>query len=57
MDTKLFEGSEHELILRQHMREEYEKKLNMLEKEIQSMRTKYAIMIKHIYSIIIECIN
>ncbi|XP_056013047.1 cingulin-like isoform X2 [Ostrea edulis] len=40
MDTKLFEDSEHELILRQHMREEYEKKLNKLEKEILSMKTK-----------------
>lgn len=45
MDTKLFEDSEHELILRQHMREEYEKKLNKLEKEILSMKTKYDTLI------------
>nr|XP_022327738.1 golgin subfamily A member 6-like protein 22 isoform X5 [Crassostrea virginica] len=33
-------NSEHELILRQHMREEYQKKLIMLEKEILSMKSK-----------------
>ncbi|XP_061188240.1 trichohyalin-like [Saccostrea echinata] len=40
VEAKLEEDSEHELILRQHMREEYEKKLNSLEKEIFSMKTR-----------------
>ncbi|XP_062620764.1 trichohyalin-like isoform X2 [Saccostrea cucullata] len=40
VEAKLEEDSEHELILRQHMRDEYEKKLNSLEKEILSMKTR-----------------
>lgn len=41
MEAKSTESSEHELILRQHVREEYEKKLRVLEKEIQATIAKY----------------
>lgn len=41
LETKSTESSEHELILRQHIREEYEKKLRVLEKEILATISKY----------------
>lgn len=41
MEAKSTESSEHELILRQHVREEYEKKLRVLEKEMLATIAKY----------------
>lgn len=42
LEAKSTESSEHELIiLRQHIREEYEKKLRVLEKEILATISKY----------------
>uniref|UniRef100_K1PIJ0 Laminin subunit alpha-2 n=1 Tax=Magallana gigas TaxID=29159 RepID=K1PIJ0_MAGGI len=40
LEAKSTESSEHELILRQHIREEYEKKLRVLEKEILATISK-----------------